>query len=200
MGSAVPSRGSLLILHTQAESGAYSRESSPFPRRRPFIYLNHHTPSGQSRVYRVTQLLTDGVHCRESAGTGSVVLKVLPVTGGAFAQVARTCILRADVVLSFSGVTFVLFSSSLFSLKPQPFVQSFFVLRYACAPTVTRSFNGLRSFFVFVSLELSLFPSIFVPITVFSLCVMERRLYVFPFRVVFFYLVTTGWIFDISLC
>ena len=26
--------------------------------------LNHHTPSGQSRVYRVTQLRTDGVHYR----------------------------------------------------------------------------------------------------------------------------------------
>ena len=32
--------------------------------------LNRHTPSGQSRVYRVTQLRTDGVHCRESASTG----------------------------------------------------------------------------------------------------------------------------------
>ena len=35
----VPSRVSLLILHTQAESGADSRYSSRFPRRRPFIYL-----------------------------------------------------------------------------------------------------------------------------------------------------------------
>ena len=30
------------------------------------IYSYHHTPSGQSRLYRVTQLRTDGVHCRES--------------------------------------------------------------------------------------------------------------------------------------
>ena len=30
-GSAVPSRVSLLILHTQGESGAYSRDSSRFP-------------------------------------------------------------------------------------------------------------------------------------------------------------------------
>ena len=36
---------------------------------------NRHTPSGQSRVHRVTQLRTDGVHCRESAGTGPVNLK-----------------------------------------------------------------------------------------------------------------------------
>ena len=40
--------------------------------------LNRHTPSGQSRVYRVAQLRTDGVHCRESAGTGPVNLKVVP--------------------------------------------------------------------------------------------------------------------------
>ena len=40
--------------------------------------LNRHTPSGQSRVYRVTQLRTDGVHCLESAGTGRVNLKVVP--------------------------------------------------------------------------------------------------------------------------
>ena len=41
-----------------------------------FIY-NRHTPSGQSRVYRVTQLRTDGVHCRESAGMRPVNLKVV---------------------------------------------------------------------------------------------------------------------------
>ena len=65
-------------LHTQAESGAYLRDSSRVPRRRPFIYFNRHTPSGQSRVYRVTQLRTDGVPCRESAGTGPENLKVVP--------------------------------------------------------------------------------------------------------------------------
>ena len=48
-------------LHTQAEPGVYSRDSSRFPRRRPFIYLNRHTPLSQSRVYRVTQLRTNGV-------------------------------------------------------------------------------------------------------------------------------------------
>ena len=31
------------------------------------------------------RLRTDGVHCRESAGTGPVVLKVVPVTGSPFA-------------------------------------------------------------------------------------------------------------------
>ena len=30
------------------------------------MYIYHHTPSSQSRLYRVTQLRTDGVHCRES--------------------------------------------------------------------------------------------------------------------------------------
>ena len=73
-------------LNTEAECGAYLRDSSRFPRRRPYIYLNRHTPSDQSRVYRVTQLHTDGVRCRESADTGPVVLKVVPVTGAAFAS------------------------------------------------------------------------------------------------------------------
>ena len=75
-GSPVPRQP--VHLHTQAESGAYLRDSSQVPRRRPFIYLNRHTPSGQSRVYRVTHLRTDGVHFRESAGTGPVNLKVVP--------------------------------------------------------------------------------------------------------------------------
>ena len=38
-GSGVPSRVSLFILQTQAESGAYLRDSSRVPRRRPFMKL-----------------------------------------------------------------------------------------------------------------------------------------------------------------
>ena len=53
---------------------------------RPFVYLNRHTPLGWSRVYRVTQLRADGVNRRESAGTGPVVLQVVPETGVAFAS------------------------------------------------------------------------------------------------------------------
>ena len=75
-GSPVPRQPA--DLHTQAESGAYLRDSSRVTRRRPFICLNRHTRSGQSRVYRATQLRTDGVHCRESAGTGPVNLRVVP--------------------------------------------------------------------------------------------------------------------------
>ena len=60
-------------LHTQVESGAYLRDSSRVPRRRPFIYFKPPYAIGS-----VTQLRTDGVHCRESAGTGSVSLKVVP--------------------------------------------------------------------------------------------------------------------------
>ena len=75
-GSSVPRQPA--HLHTQAESGTYFRHSSRFPRRCPSIFLNLHTPSAQSRVYRATQLRTDDVHCRESAGTGPVSLKVVP--------------------------------------------------------------------------------------------------------------------------
>ena len=74
-------------LHVQAESSAYLRDSSLFPRWRPFIYLNRLTPSGQSRFYRITHLRTDGVHCRESAGTGPVILKVVAITGASILQV-----------------------------------------------------------------------------------------------------------------
>ena len=77
LGSPVPRQSA--HLRTQAESVAYLlRDSSRFPWQRPFIHLNSHTPSGQSRVYQVKQLRTDGVHCRESAGTGPVNLKVVP--------------------------------------------------------------------------------------------------------------------------
>ena len=48
------------------------------------VHLQRQPPSGQSREYRVTQLRADGVHCRESTGTGPVVLKAVPVTGAAF--------------------------------------------------------------------------------------------------------------------
>ena len=36
----VPSRLSLLILHTQAESGAYSRGSSRFPQRSVYLFIS----------------------------------------------------------------------------------------------------------------------------------------------------------------
>ena len=57
-------------------NGAYSRDSSRFPRRRPFILYRHTaSPSDQPLVFRVTtQLRTDGLHCRESASTGPVVV------------------------------------------------------------------------------------------------------------------------------
>ena len=65
------------------------------------------------------------------------------------------------------------------------------VLRYAGAPIATRvsfSFLGGVAFSEYL----------FVP---FPLCLcMDSTSYVLSFRMVFFYLVTTGWIFDISLC
>ena len=85
-GSAVPSRFSLFIFHTQAESRAYSRDPTRFPRRRPFSYTtNRHRVSPE--FYQVAQLRTDGVDCRESAGTGSIVLKVIPITGAVFSGI-----------------------------------------------------------------------------------------------------------------
>ena len=54
---------------------------------------------GQSRIYRVTQLRTDGVHCRESAGIGPVILKVVPVTGAAILQVTMDQLMCASLFL-----------------------------------------------------------------------------------------------------
>ena len=51
------------------------------------VHIYRQPPSGQSRVDRITQLRTDDVPCRESAVTGPVVLKVVPVTGAAFSGV-----------------------------------------------------------------------------------------------------------------
>ena len=83
--SAVPSRVSPLILRTQSESSAYSRDSSRVPRRHPFIYLNRHTPSSQSRVFGSRNCVPMVFTARESAGTRLVVvLKVVPITGAAF--------------------------------------------------------------------------------------------------------------------
>ena len=67
------------------------------------------------------------------------------------------------------------------------------VLRYASAPIATRV-----SFSVFggvASSEYFLYHFRFLVVV----C-MESTSYVLSFRMVFFYLVTTGWIFDISLC
>ena len=41
---------------------------------------------------------TDGIHCRESAGTWLVVLKVVPGTGAAFSDVSMDQFLCARVV------------------------------------------------------------------------------------------------------
>ena len=75
-GSPVPRQPA--HLHTEAESGAYLRNSSRVSRQRLFICSTRPTPSGQSRVYRVTQLRTDGVHRQESADPGPVNLEVVP--------------------------------------------------------------------------------------------------------------------------
>ena len=74
-------------LHTQAESGAYFRDSSRVPRRRPFIYLNRHTPSGQSRFFGSRNSVPMAFTAqRPPAQTGPVVLKAVLVTGAAFAS------------------------------------------------------------------------------------------------------------------
>ena len=43
-----------------------------------FLFRPPYAIGAVPRVYRVTQLRTDRVHCRESAGTGPVNLKIVP--------------------------------------------------------------------------------------------------------------------------
>ena len=80
-------------------------------------------------------------------------------------------------MLSLYGVTFV----CSVSLRQSPF--SFLFLPFFLFPWRCRFFLS----------------EYFCTITVFSLYV-EYVVQVFSFRIVFFYLVTMGWIFDISLC
>ena len=61
--SAVPSRVSPLILHTRAESDWLVLTHGVSPAFRDGVHMYRHPPSGQSRVYQVTHLRTDCVHC-----------------------------------------------------------------------------------------------------------------------------------------
>ena len=56
------------------------------PAFRDGVHIYRQPPSGQSRVYWVTQMRTAGVHCQEPTGTGPVALKAVPVTGAAFSS------------------------------------------------------------------------------------------------------------------
>ena len=82
MCSAVPSLVSLLIFYSEAESALPIHEIPPTFRDG---FYRH--GSGQSRVYQVTQLRTEGVSCRESAGTRPVVLNIESVTGAALSGI-----------------------------------------------------------------------------------------------------------------
>ena len=77
-GSAVLSRVSLLISILSLNLVLTYGIPPEFRGGVHLFILNRHMSSGQSRVYRVTQSRTDGVHCRELAGTGPVKLEVVP--------------------------------------------------------------------------------------------------------------------------
>ena len=77
--SAVSSRVSLLNSIILRLNLVPTYEIPPELRGGVHVYFkNRHVPSGQYRDYRETQMRIDGVHCRESAGTGPVSLKVVP--------------------------------------------------------------------------------------------------------------------------
>ena len=75
-----------LVLYTQAELDAYSQALLLPPTFRDIDYIDYDAIYHQSaisvwsRVYQVTQLRTDGVHCRESA----CIVRVSSPQGGYF--------------------------------------------------------------------------------------------------------------------
>ena len=72
-GSAVPSRVSLIVSILRLNLVVLTYGIPPEFRGGVHLFIyNRHTPSGQSRIYQVTQFRADGGHCRESAGTGPV--------------------------------------------------------------------------------------------------------------------------------
>ena len=97
---------------------------------------------------------------------------------------------RCHDIFLWCYVCFVLLCFRLYTFVEAAALRSI-VLRYAGAPITT------RVFFFFLG-DVAFSEYCFVPFTL-SLC-MESTSYVLSFRMVFFYLVTTGWSFDISLC
>ena len=121
-GSAVLSRVSLLI--SILRLNLVLTYGIP-PAFRDRVQLYRQPTSGHSRVYRVTQLRTNGVHCRESAGTGPVVLKVVLVTGA-----------------SFSGITMDIDQSMCGSLPPPPYIDIVYVCMYVKVSKLSRAEFG----------------------------------------------------------
>ena len=122
---------------------------------------------------------------------------------------AQTCILRAfgcrcHGVFLWCYVCFLLLRFRLYAFVEAAVLRSI-VLRYAGVPIATRVSFFVFFFFSFVYLEISLFPIMvfflyhFRFLFVWTIEYHYRRTF-FPSGWCFFYLVTTGWIFDISLC
>ena len=99
---------------------------------------------------------------------------------------------RCHYVFLWCYICFVLLRFRLHAFVEAAALRSF-VLRYADAPIAT-----CVSFSLLFVWRCHFFGVFFVPLP-FSLY-MESTPYVLSFQMVFFYLMTTGWVFDISLC
>ena len=87
-----PSRPqSACLFPTQAESGAYSRDSSRFPRRRPLIYtFNRHRVSPEHIRSRNCALMAFTAQSPPAQGQ-QIVLTVVPLTGSALSPWTNFC-------------------------------------------------------------------------------------------------------------
>ena len=101
---------------------------------------------------------------------------------------------RCHVVFLWCYISFALLRFCLYAFVEAAALRSI-VLRYAGAPIATRVFF----FFLLFIWRCRFFRVFFSNISTFSLYGEESTSYVFSFRMVFFYLVTTGWILCHSL-
>ena len=146
---------------------------------------------------------------RARAGSLAIVDKWREIVSSG-CLVCRYMSCRLSLVLS-RCLFFVLFRFRIFAFIEAAALRSTVLRSSICMRPdshniqLPNNYYCLRPFFLLrnllVSLVMSLFQSILYHYYRFSLCLYgdERTSHVFPFRMVFVCLVTTGWIFDISL-
>ena len=77
------------------------------------IYIYDHTPSGQSRLYRVTHLRTDGVHCRESVVSkhNHCAVLLLYILWTRFSPPTHVCLYKRRKFSVHGTVSYVVFQN-----------------------------------------------------------------------------------------
>ena len=150
--------------------------------RKIFIFAVQLTPS---RIGNLTRLIHTLARC-VTIHTVHTILSVVSLTHDMTCPLLYNLVLPLFCFASFSSFCAFVEATALRSI----------ILRYTGAPIATRVFFFFFPFCLFGDV---VFSGYFLHHSVpFSLC-MESTSYVLSFWIVIFYLVTTGWVFDISL-